>query len=72
MTIYVAGPCGVCSLALPPPRCSLSFQPFIFHLLFLFPPWSLKAINFKHVGIQHLSCILKSLIGMNGIPLQQR
>lgn len=44
MTIYVPGPCGVCSVALPPPRCSLSFQPFIFHLLFLFPPWSLKAI----------------------------
>lgn len=44
MTIYVPGPRGVCSLTLPPPRCSLSFQPFIFHLLFLFPPWSLKAI----------------------------
>lgn len=44
MTIYVPGPCGVCSLALPPPQCSLSFQPFIFHLLFLFPAWSLNAI----------------------------
>lgn len=44
MTIYAPGPRGVCSLALPPPRCSLSFQPFFFHPLFLSPPWSLKAI----------------------------
>lgn len=30
--------------SLSPPQCSFYFQPFIFHLLSLFPPWSLKAI----------------------------